>query len=299
MATPESPYLRASVNPRDGGTPPARYSGAADRSQPTFQMRNCPKFLALAVFVFSLAPGHAAALALPPGLTPVERVVVAAILDADTLRLGDGREVRLAGVMAPKATPTGPGSAPAEAARAALAAAIEGRSVELVYGEKPLDRHRRLVAHVVDSAGSWLQAELVGRGLVRVFAAAEARSGALELLALERQARLERRGLWADPAYRVLRHDDAYRFRDTFQLVEGRVVAIARVRGRHYLNFGPDWRTDFTLALPHEALARFKASGLDPGALVGRMIRVRGWIRAQNGPLIDVTYPEQIEVLDQ
>jgi hypothetical protein len=74
---------------------------------------------------------------------------------------------------------------------------------------------------------------------------------------------------------------------------------VARAQGRLYLNFGPDWRTDFTLAVPREAKALFKRSALDPAALAGRMIRVRGWIRVQNGPLIEAATPEQIELLDE
>ena len=31
----------------------------------------------------------------------------------------------------------------------------------------------------------------------------------------------------------------------------------------------------------------------------GKRIRVRGWLRSYNGPVIDVTHPEQIELLDK
>ena len=34
-------------------------------------------------------------------------------------------------------------------------------------------------------------------------------------------------------------------------------------------------------------------------ALEGRISRVRGWIKWWNGPMIELTHPEQIEVLAQ
>jgi hypothetical protein len=77
------------------------------------------------------------------------------------------------------------------------------------------------------------------------------------------------------------------------------VVDRARVRDRIYLNFGPDWRTDFTVSIETRLLKTFEKAALDPMDLKGRKIRVRGWIESRNGPSIDVTHPEQIEVLPE
>ena len=45
------------------------------------------------------------------------------------------------------------------------------------------------------------------------------------------------------------------------------------------------------------ALRRFAADEFDIESLAGLRIRVRGWIKSFNGPMIDATHPEQIEVL--
>jgi hypothetical protein len=42
----------------------------------------------------------------------------------------------------------------------------------------------------------------------------------------------------------------------------------------------------------------FRGAGVDPAGLDGRRIRVRGWLRSRNGPMIEATHPEQIELLD-
>ena len=93
--------------------------------------------------------------------------------------------------------------------------------------------------------------------------------------------------------------DEAPRFVGSFQLIEGRVREVAVVRKRAYLNFGEDWRTDFTISIAPRDRRRFLADGIDPMGYQGQRVRVRGWLRHYNGPLVDVTHPEQIEILDE
>ncbi len=119
-----------------------------------------------------------------------------------------------------------------------------------------------------------------------------------ELLRLEAQARAAGRGLWADPAYRIRTPADAGDALNSFQIVEGRVLAAALVRNAGYLNFGADYMTDFTLSFSRESLRRLQDGGLDFKSLQGVRLRARGWLRSFNGPLIEITHPEQIEVLE-
>ena len=85
---------------------------------------------------------------------------------------------------------------------------------------------------------------------------------------------------------------------DTFQIVEGRVVAAAVVNGRGYLNFGPNYRTDFTLTIAPRDMRTFRRAGIDITTYESRILRSRGWLQSLNGPMIEITHPEQIEVLE-
>ena len=76
------------------------------------------------------------------------------------------------------------------------------------------------------------------------------------------------------------------------------MLGAAVVRGRGYLNFGTDWKTDFTVVVPPDAVRLFRREGVDIPSFQGRTVRVRGWLRWYNGPQMEVTHPEQIEVLD-
>jgi endonuclease YncB( thermonuclease family) len=222
-------------------------------------------------------------------------LAVTRILDGDTLEVEGPRIVRLAGLLAPKEKE--PGSA---AATEGLADLVAGRRLILEPETPDTDRHGRLIAQVFLEDGTWLQGEILGRGLARVQTLADARARAAGMLDRERDARKAGRGIWALGTYRIRSSAAASLTREagTFQLVEGRIVSAAKVKGTVYLNFDEDWRTDFTAVIGREGLKRFKAARLDPLTLQGRLVRVRGWLGLRNGPTIDLGHPEQIEILE-
>jgi hypothetical protein len=187
----------------------------------------------------------------------------------------------------------------ADEARDALARLTEGVTVTLAFGGQPIDRHGRLLAHLYDADGTWIQGELLSRGLARVYTFPDNRKLAEDMLALEREARDAGRGIWGHPFYALRTPGTVAGDVGTFQIVEGTVVDAASVRARSYLNFGEDWRTDFTAVVGADARKLFEESGIDIISLSGRPVRVRGWVRSYNGPMISVTHPEQIEVLEK
>lgn len=231
---------------------------------------------------------------------------VTAVIDGDTLTLADGREIRLVGIQAPKLPLGRPGFEAwplAEEARQALEALTLGRRVELGFGGRRGDRHGRVLAHLFDVTepggdGRWVQGELLRAGLARVYSFADNRAAIPQMLALERAARAAGRGIWGHSFYAVRSAEEAGQFLGGFELVEGRVIAVGRGGGKTYLNFAEDWRQDFTIAVDRRAERLFAEQGIDLGGYAGRSVRVRGWLKQRNGPMIEVTHPEQIEELD-
>ncbi len=222
------------------------------------------------------------------------------VVDGDTVVLADGNQVRLVGIQAPK-LPLGRTHFPAwplaEEAKAELQRLVLDRTVGLGYGGARRDRHGRILAHLHLPDGTWVQGALLASGMARVYTFADNRALSREMLGLEREARAKGRGIWSNDFYRILSPDDAERHIDSFQLVEGRIEAVAVVRGRAFLNFGRNWRTDFTVEIDPADLKAFRESGLDPKALEGRRVRARGWLKSRNGPAIQATHPEQIELV--
>ncbi len=268
--------------------------------RPRYLPRHLIVLLALAV---AAPAGANAANDLPrgfAGLAAGDTAVVREVVDGDTVILDDGRQVRLVGIQAPK-LPLGRANFEkwplADEAKAALAQLVLGRRIALGYGGQRQDRYGRELAHMFTDDGLWVQGSLLELGFARVYSFADNRSLVPRMLEAERVARMSAQGIWQHPYYAILDTEAAPDHTGRFALVEGRVHETAVVRGRAYLNFDEDYRTDFTISISSQSLKKFTDSGIVPQDYAGRRVRVRGWLRWSNGPMIDVTHPEQIEVL--
>ena len=246
--------------------------------------------------------GTAAAVALMEG----ETAIVRSIVDGDTVVLespvNGTIEVRLVGLQAPK-LPLGRRGFQkwplADRAKEALEKLVLDRKVTLYYGGRRMDRHGRILAHLKRDDGLWIQGEMLRQGLARVYSFADNRTQVQDLLNAERAARAENKGIWGNSFYRIRTFVEAERYINSFQIVEGTVQNVAIVRGRAYLNFGSNWRTDFTISIAPKSVRLFRREGLDLEKMNGATVRVRGWLKSFNGPMIEVSHPEQIEVLRQ
>jgi len=227
---------------------------------------------------------------------------VTAVIDGDTVVLDDGRQVRLVGIQAPKLALGRPNFAAwplGEESKSALSEMVLNRDVNLHLGTTPQDRHGRVLAHLTRAQDDlWLQGEMLKRGLARVYTFPDNRALGGELLSLERQARSDARGMWALPFYALRTVDNAQFDIGTFQIVEGRVQYTAKIKKRIYLNFGADWRSDFTIKVSVRDERLFQDAGIDLLALKGQRVRVRGWLKSQNGAMIELDHPERLELLD-
>ena len=228
----------------------------------------------------------------------VERVV-----DGDTLVLApSGREIRLVGIQAPK-LPLGRAGFKiwqlAHEARRALIGLTMGKKLNVYFGGARRDRHGRVLGHLARVRdGLWIQGALLRHGWARVYSFADNQTAVSEMLALERAARQEKLGIWGMRFYQIVPASKAGRFIGSFQLVEGQVTKTAVIRRWAYINFGANWRKDFTISIPRKRLRGFrKRFGRNLRQLEGKHIRVRGWLRAFNGPMIKATHMEQIEVI--
>ena len=265
--------------------------------------RRCQaKLLTAALFSASFAAfclsSPAAAGRVPACLPNVAGIGRAAKIEDNGVLVLDGhRTVRLEGLLWPTERDGVPSSV-VTGSTAALRILIAGHRLVLRAKEPRLDRYDRLRVQAVLDDGRWLQQEVLRRGLARVSIAPDRPECARELYAAEAEARDARTGLWALSAYRV-RTSNSLRWQDlgTFQIVEGAVVNARVSSGRAYLNFGRNWRTDFTVTIAPEDMKRFRAANVDAYSYSGKRVRVRGWIDRLHGFEIEAGSPAQIEVL--
>lgn len=247
------------------------------------------------VSVFCL-PAHA--LCPAPGKLPQAKVQ--RVVDGDTLRLADGRNVRLIGLNAPELARKGRSAEPfAEAARkrlVELVAANDGR-VGVKAGEQGQDRYGRTLAHLYDRQGRNLEAQLLSEGFGQMVAITPNVALVPCHREAERQARSARAGLWAQ-----LRPVPARAVRTGgFVLLEGQVQRVERNRGGVWIELGHS----VVLRIAPQVLDTFAAADL--ADLQGKRIEARGWMidRSRGGGLkvgqarwmLPLTHGAMLEVL--
>ena len=233
---------------------------------------------------------------------------VVRVIDSETVVLDDNSEVRLIGALAPRSPDMRPDAEswpPEERATAALRALVLGRSVELAFSGRRTDRYGRLMAHLfLDEDGErvWVQGRLLSSGNARAYGLIDSFTCLRELLAHERAARDARLGIWSDASYApraAWRPRALLRLRNTYQIVTGRIAHVAPTKARTYLNFGEDWRSDFTAGVEAKLLRAHPELVQRLKDMEGRRVEVRGWIEYRNGPYIAVEDPLQIEVIEE
>lgn len=233
----------------------------------------------------------------PAGTMPVQ---VARVVDGDTLKLNDGRSVRLIGVNAPELAHGGRTTEPfAEAARQRLQALVAANDGELTLlpGRQGKDHYGRTLAHLFDRQGNNIEAQLLAEGLGYLVAVAPNTELTACQQAAERQARSAGRGLWkASPVI------DAQALHDSgFAVIRGRVAEVQRNRGGLWIELdGP-----LVLRIEPRLLSAFARANLN--VQKGQRLEARGWVidRAKRGAvepgqarwMLPITDPAMLELL--
>ncbi len=234
-----------------------------------------------------------------PGLRLSGSAKAEQVIDPLTLRLSDGRIIYLTGLDIPDWRPDNPGPI-AVAARIVLEQDFAGQDVHL-YQTRNSDTGRanrmgHILAHVERKKDRlWAQGLLLENGLARARTTPSNPEMARQMYALERAAREAKKGMWEKGDIAVLTPDTAAGRTGNFEIVEGQVHSAAIVKNRIFLNFGADWKKDFTASISPESRRAFARTGADPLTWNEKNLRVRGWMREYNGPFIEIDHPEQIE----
>lgn len=214
--------------------------------------------------------------------------LVARVIDGDTLVLTGGTRVRLLGIDTPEV-----GEPWAEEATRSLQKMAMGKMVTLKECARK-DPYGRTLA-VLQRGGVNINISLLKEGLAVPLLIPPC--GALianPALLASGSAIKERKGIYSSRVFKAVKD------RNAGAVVGRRSVVLGRIRNIHHgrkvvhLNFGDNWRTDFTIVLFSRGIARFASMGLNPEDLLGRTVYVLGKVQEYDGPEIIVNRPEQI-----
>ncbi|WP_207284669.1 MULTISPECIES: thermonuclease family protein [unclassified Pseudomonas] len=234
--------------------------------------------LAGAFFVSAIwLSGAQAFCPVPDGLTSV---AVQRVVDGDTVRLSDGRSVRMIGLNTPELGKQGRSDEPfAVAARKRLEAlvAASGGRVGVLPGKESKDHYGRTLAHLYDAKGANLEAQMLAEGLGFQVAVAPNVDLVACQQAAERSARQAGLGVWRQSP--VLKAEQINT--SGFALVSGRVSKVQRNRGGVWIEL----QDSLVLRVAPNVLGQFDGAALE--RLKGKQVEARGWVvdRSRRGGL--------------
>lgn len=228
---------------------------------------------------------------------------ISKVVDAQTILMKDGKIIRLLGIDYPMMAGT-------EISPAMLASKDriekllpEGTEVDLwqSFNAKTgrINRMGHILAHLaLKKNQQWINGTLIAEGLAWTVTDASNPEMAEQMYALEQKSRNAKLGLWSDKLpFGVLPADKAAKGNGTFRIVQGKILKAATSKNNLYLNFGNDTKKDFTVMISAGLRKALSKRGIDPMALMGREVRVRGWIRDWNGPFMELETAERLELL--
>ena len=223
------------------------------------------------------------------------------VINPYTLVLSNGQIIRLAGIHYTDYTPQAPGPFALTAHKILKDLLSDGKTIEIYQTRnKDLGRMNRMghqIAHLyVKDKDLWVQGALLSLGLGMVYTTPRNPDMAAQMLAIEKAARDKQEGIWAEA--HVLNAENTPDHMGQFVVVEDVIQAVSMKKNRVYLNFGGNWRTDFTVSIAPEYRRNFTRAQIDPLQWGEKRVRVRGWLEEYNGPLIEISHPEAIEILE-
>ncbi len=224
-----------------------------------------------------------------------ETAQVEYVYDGDTVKLDDGRKVRLIGVNTPEHGRDGlPDEPYYREAREQLQSIIQAnhKRVKLVYGKQRHDRHRRLLAHIFTPKGKNISRQLLQSGMGFMIAISPNTRFLDCYQQAEEQARHDKKGIWSHPFSRAIAVDKLDTDKTGFARVMGTVQRVGESQTSFWLNLSPR----FALRIMKKDLPCF--SRYHPRELLHKKIIARGWIyKTKREQRISIRHPAAIEQL--
>jgi len=208
-----------------------------------------------------------------------ESVRVSTVYDGDTVRLEDGRKVRLIGIDTPeifskKRHIPSEIKASGQRARRALQQQLNKADmrVGLDYGQQQFDRYGRTLAHVFTSEGINLQAYLIRQGHAIAFTTPPNDRLSDCYMQQEVLARKAKREIWQLEQYQLLQISQLDKAKQGFQRLQGKVTQLKKTSKHITLVIGGI----LSVRIYKKDWPNFSLHQLN--TLQGKRIRVRGWL---------------------
>ncbi len=249
-------------------------------------------FLALAIFTRPLYADNCV-------VKPFhETVQVAHVYDGDTIKLVDGRKLRLIGINTPERGRDGKQNEPFyQAAKNQLQQIIKKNKnkIKIVFGKDKQDQYRRFLTHIFSMDNENIAATLIRNGMGYTIAIPPN----IQLLSCyqnaEREAQKHKRGIWGHNYSEVIPVDVLEKSARGFFRVSGTVERIGESRSSFWLNLNSKSGIKFALKVLKKDLQYF--TRYHPKELLNRKLIARGWIYQTKGEQrMTIHHPASLQI---
>lgn len=231
------------------------------------------------------------------------QIKVLEVIDGDTIKLSNGRLLRYIGLDTPELRikkkggdfqyQPQPFSLEAKEFNRKL---VEGKLIRIEFDLEKTDRYGRILGYCFFE-DTFVNARLIEQGYA-VLSTRPPNVKYVEIfVAAQKKAREAKKGLWG--SFPVINHSQAGEYINQIRSVEGVVLSSYKSKKCVFLNFGQNYRKDFSVVIFNNTLDAFSRKGIDPLNFYNqKKIRVTGKIREYNGPEVIVNSPYEIELLE-
>ncbi len=207
-----------------------------------------------------------------------ETVTLKRVTDGDTLVLSDDRRVRIIGINTPE---LGRNKQHAELYASEAKLAVQqflsnSKTLKLIPGIDPFDRHSRTLAHIQRSDGAGIAEHLLAQGLAAHIVVSPNSRCAEAFAKLEAQAKRSGIGLWEQTSDWQIEAKRLRHIHRGFRIVRGSVVAIEHTENAHVIDLDKGMKIHVSKAL---------AAKLPIHSLLNRRVEIRGWLQQHQGSL--------------
>lgn len=223
------------------------------------------------------------------------------VIDGDTVKLSNGKLLRYIGIDSPEINikkdnhfqySPQPYSLEAKEYNRNL---VEGKVVKVEFDLNKYDKYGRLLGYCFVN-DIFVNAKLIEEGYAVLYTYPPNVKYTDLFINLQSQARDNKKGLWG--SYSLIEASEAHLYINQIRRVRGKVLSTYESDKCVYLNFGRDYKSDFTVVIFKNSLSAFQNKNINPVNFYrGKTIEVSGRIKEYNGPEIIVNSPYEIEVV--
>jgi endonuclease YncB( thermonuclease family) len=219
-------------------------------------------------------------------------VRVVKVFDGDTVKLEDGRKVRLLGINAPEVQHKGQATeAGGESAKRWLTEKLINKKIRLVKDVEETDKYKRVLAHIFTENKDHINLQLIEMGLAVVNIYPPNLLYADQLAAAGARAEQAKRGIWQQHEYAAVPVEglDDNGHSGWLRLV-GKVSVIRSSRKYVYLEFS----NQFQARVEKKWLMLFP----DINIYRGKTLEVRGWLnKNRDGWSMLIRHPSALKII--